>query len=621
MNKELLTIALAFGCIAANATTNNYDLLGRKGSKMNTPMVYRNVDYSKANKNEQQKLGSSLENRGLAKQAVGLKNGVKAIAGRFSPKGFGFTNCTKTTESEGCAESLTFPLNFGGNNKKNVADYLSVANQNFIYVKSEQKPRFTFDYSYVTAKVTRSHMSGFEVDEVLYDMVHNSTQPSDILKNQSITLAPVATVNNMLHRNYLSKSNVGVYFAEDAVPVRINRYEDEYAPFIIAGNASMNDFKTMPGYEMRAARAYRLVNYFSDLSSVYAVKGRPSNPADASKGPQIYMGLHTYGGIAKKNYSANAQDLDNYIYNNRTVEIVASGNTPGKVSAEGFALNAITVGALDPFTGNEISYSGKYKYDKRWNDGDNLYRKPDFHNYSHFYIDDYDYEKRYKSANQYFSYKPFYEGTETAACVTAGMVSNMLSYNEFYKWHPEVVKAVMMNADMRDKLNYDGLVFNQKGEEVHHSLYFNGDVNTLMKVYNKDDMDRPETQGKKEIRLNFSKESLANIGSDVDGFYISIAWLNSGNDIANLDKLPQSFDIYTYVRHSSADYRFLYSTADHPDSWNGLLYRFDDVSGYSGVSVNDFMVRIVLNDEDTRSENYGQMVLGVDIVPIYYKKR
>ncbi len=86
MNKELLTIALAFGCIASNATTNNYDLLGRKGSKMNSPMVYKNVDYSNAKKNEQQKLSSSLENRGLAKQAVGLKGNAKAIIGVSSPK-------------------------------------------------------------------------------------------------------------------------------------------------------------------------------------------------------------------------------------------------------------------------------------------------------------------------------------------------------------------------------------------------------------------------------------------------------------------------------------------------------------------------------------------------------
>ena len=617
MNKELLTIALAFGCIAANASTNNYDLLGRKGSKMNSPMVYRNVDYSKAKKNEQQKLGSSLENRGLAKQAVGLKGDAKAIIGKFDPNGYWFKKCTSACP--------TVELNQG---KWNLTDYLKEANKSFIYVKSDQKPRFTFDYSYVTANFTRSHLSGFNVSEEPYNIAKNSKQPSEILKNQSITLAPVATVNNLLHRNYLSRSNVGVYLAEEAVPVRLNPTVDEYAPFIIAGNASMDNFNTMPGYEMRAARAYRLVSYFSDLSSIYAVKGRPSNPADYSKGPQIYMGLHSYGGPAKKNYSANAQVLDNYIYNNRTVEIVASGNTPGKVSAEGFALNAITVGALNPFTRNEISYSGKFDnfdYDYHNYDYSLDYRKPDFLNYSHFYIDTIDYERRYDSANQHFSYKPFYEGTETATSVTAGMVSNMLSYNEFYKWHPEVVKAVMLNAGNNKKIDYNALVFNQTDDlHKHYSYYFIGDVNTLMDAsYNSTMSQQYEySDGKPKIKIKASKYNFKCFSRTPDGFEISIAWLNSGNDIAKLQKLPQIFEIDMYCTDgnfkrtkNSTTYGKYYTRLDtNPNDPYRHTYMYFDECGYNGYISLD----IVLAEEDSRSENYGQMVLGLDIHPIYF---
>ena len=54
MRKEYLVL-LAAGCVAANAANVNYDLLGRKGSKMNSPMVYKNVDYSKMKKTEQNK--------------------------------------------------------------------------------------------------------------------------------------------------------------------------------------------------------------------------------------------------------------------------------------------------------------------------------------------------------------------------------------------------------------------------------------------------------------------------------------------------------------------------------------------------------------------------------------
>ena len=106
MNKEILSIALAFGCVAANAANVNYDLLGRKGSKMNSPMVYKNVDYSKMKKNDQQNIGSALETKALAKQASGLRGGATAIVGSFEPKGYGFLDCSNS--SSGCGNSIDF---------------------------------------------------------------------------------------------------------------------------------------------------------------------------------------------------------------------------------------------------------------------------------------------------------------------------------------------------------------------------------------------------------------------------------------------------------------------------------------------------------------------------------
>ena len=81
MNK-IIPIALTLGCIGAGAAASNYDLLGRKGSQMNSPMVYRNVDYSKVKKDEQQKVGPSLEAHSL--QKLGMPNSIKAIEGAFS---------------------------------------------------------------------------------------------------------------------------------------------------------------------------------------------------------------------------------------------------------------------------------------------------------------------------------------------------------------------------------------------------------------------------------------------------------------------------------------------------------------------------------------------------------
>ena len=86
--KKNIALIVALGCAYAGASsTVNYDLLGRKGSKMNSPMVYKNVDYAKIQKNEQQKVGSSLENRALAKTGYGLKDNTIALEGVYNNHG------------------------------------------------------------------------------------------------------------------------------------------------------------------------------------------------------------------------------------------------------------------------------------------------------------------------------------------------------------------------------------------------------------------------------------------------------------------------------------------------------------------------------------------------------
>ena len=54
MNKKA-TLIVALSCVYAGAANSvNYDLLGRRGSKMNSPMVYKNVDYTKTEKSQAQ---------------------------------------------------------------------------------------------------------------------------------------------------------------------------------------------------------------------------------------------------------------------------------------------------------------------------------------------------------------------------------------------------------------------------------------------------------------------------------------------------------------------------------------------------------------------------------------
>ena len=168
-----------------------------------------------------------------------------------------------------------------------------------------------------------------------------------------------------------------------------------------------------------------------------------------------------------------------------------------------------------------------------------------------------------------------------------------------------------MLLNLNTKPDYNALVFNNREynteydrSNTHISAYFIGDVNSLMKV----------EFGRKIIRLELSQGQFASASnwSSVVGYDIAIAWLNSGNDIANLGGLPQKFNLYASGTGSSRPEHWFDS-----ESPNGAPYRKAWVMR-SGDANNRVTIEIVLEEEDTRSENYGQMVLGLDIMP-YYK--
>ena len=633
MKKRYLAL-LAASCVALNAADVNYDLLGRKNSKMNSPMVYKDIDYSKMKKSEEQTISSSLGNHALAKRASGTKNG-KSIVGKFGPGGYAFSVCSKN--ATGCGESVKIDKY-----NKNFDQYLNDVNKNFINVTIDNRD-LPSSYQYASeAGPSRSYLSGYYMQETPY--VVPSPYPveaSPYESNKTIKYYPYFGLYDYAYSGWLNNSNVGVYLSEEGLPTRLNPAMS-YAPFFIADDKPMDVFNSMIGFEMRASKMYRVLELTSLQSRFFVSKTRPSSPSTTT--PQIYVGLHADGGTPTKKYSSAAKTLDNYIYDNRTVEIVGAGNKSTKgVGGKALAANAITVGAIDPFTNKATGYSAGC-------DGAicsyEMFHKPEFMNYSHYYFDFPnlpEYSRTYTKGNNYYEYKPLYDGTEAAAALTAGMVSNMLSTNEFYRWHPEVVKAVALNSwfENKGRIGYRDLVFDQSDvDNMHISYYFIGDVNTLMKEYN----DSPVGSSLygwrdhvKEIRFDFDRKQLLG-GVDAslfEGFSISIAWLNSGNDIYNLGGLPQNFDIEVFDRRPAADITdknkawFRASTfASNSSSLNfpyidqnGNPFKTVRVAGYRDYGEQDFeeafTVRIVLTDDDSRAENYGQMVLGLDIKPIF----
>jgi hypothetical protein len=610
--KKIIALGLTLGCIGAGAATNNYDLLGRKGSQMTSPMVYKDVDYSKV-KNGQQNLGSALETKALAKKGVGLEGDVVAISGMFrSYRGLQYK--FKKYTSTGSQEYST----------SKIASYRDEVKKCFFDVVPDNSSKGQNEGN------TRANLSGFTLHEVPYSFA-NPIQQSPYEYDKQITykdFSGVQALSGKSEEPSLSGStNVGIYINDQSVPVRLN--PNKTAKFMLAGN-TLGNFSTMPGYEMRASRAYSIVQS-APYSRIYATTQSPSNPS--SYAPQIYMGLHTYGGVESSEYGSSAKNLDDYIYANRTVEIVAAGNYLGKktanakpkgnLAAKAHAVNAITVGALDPFTQKETGYTSKTRpkiCDKNGHCVDGV-QKPEVSNYSHFYMPGDNYRIYTNASGKTYTYAPYSDGTEAAAAYTAGMVSDLLAINEFYRWHPELVKAVLLNATAQwgEIPSYKNVVFNKDNFLRHRSYYWMGNMEKLKTHYQ---------DGLKEIRFIVPKDELIGSGDEYiypphlithyDGVCATISWLNSGSDIVKVGKLPQKFGLYLYDLNGNGS-AYL-SAMGSKGSALDVNYSFEGdnyVRSCFTIYKKYVGFRIVLEEDDSRADNYGQVVLGMDVIPAY----
>ena len=322
-------------------------------------------------------------------------------------------------------------------------------------------------------------------------------------------------------------------------------------------------------------------------------------------------------------YSNEARELDNYIYTNRTVEIVAAGEGSG--SSRNFAniahaVNAITVGAKDPTSGNATAYTPNVK--PRYcisgigncneNSSYGSYRtgtaKPEISNYSHFYFDEggnkTDKGRKYTlSSGTPFTYNPYYDGTAISAAYTAGMVSDLLATNAFYRRHPEVVKAVLItSASVKGVPTYSTLLPPRSYTDVNHAYPYKHD--SRFWVGDIDKIKTHEVDGRKQIRFKIKTSDF-----ESNDFVAAISWLSSGDDIANLAKIPQDFDLRVYTSSTgNLDELPKVALSTSTSSTNA----FEKIS--FSTSSNYMVFVITLYSDDANSENHGQVVLGFDLM-------
>ena len=641
MNKKV-TMIVALGCIYAGAATSvNYDLLGRRGSKMNSPMVYRNIDYSKMEQ-KKQGIGSSLENQGLNKLASGLSGNVDALVGAYCNKGLDYSTnypvpyylkrfYTNGSTAENYYEPISGSLG-----------YLGPAGQASIpvptwqtYSYNEEYPDTTYVKPYGYDLSTENYYSfSNPLEHMLYGY-YEQTQYKKLF-NVEYPLSKRASIlwYDMGNNVCQECGKVGVYMSVDALPVKLNKDLDETRTVKFIRYKPWETFGATPATEILSARTYNILKKTARNAVFYVGRDTAENPANPAiywweNKPQIYVGVRTRKdpeGLSKEQalyYSETARKLDNYIYNKRTIEIAAAGNywsrfNNGHLAPEAHAANAITVGAVDPFSGSITRYTSnesKYCISGNCNSANEASKKPEIYNYTHFFMNDEttylgmnDQKRTYSKDGITYTYFPFYDGTESAAAYTAGMVANLLAANPFYRWHPEVVKALLIASGdtniiaphphgepVTNKIpSYYSLIFDRENSSYYHySRYWTGKMSKLR---------THEVDSKKEIRFIVKRPE------GKTHFSAAIAWLTSGNDIANLGKIPQNFNLKVYERNSNNINNISGSVKASSTSQTNA---YEKVSFTSSAPY--LLFRITLESDDVLSENNGQVVLGFDL--------
>lgn len=374
-------------------------------------------------------------------------------------------------------------------------------------------------------------------------------------KNKLDTFFNINTLikENSLYNSVLSKKasgrGIGVYVVESAQP---NKDEAMFKPTYTCTKLE-TDANTNINH---ASKVAKIINHLASEATVYTIdhsclKNRdkifPTRP-DLYKPNPIYIGNHSYGTGDFGTYTTISQYADNFVYNTRVIEVASAGNgatSSGRdnISEMGRGLNVITVGAAKRHNSGKYTYYDESSVKNprmpatKSSETTKYYDKPEIINMANvFFSKGYTYTYNY---NKTQSYPPTFSQTSSATPYTVGMIADLLHQKPFYKWHPEVVKALLLtssvvklesNANQQDDINGN---FNKL---VGHGMpSYTAMINGNRSRY---------WLGNKDAHFVNNKIVFAepNITSGKT-YRIAIAWLVDGNSLHELMEIPQNIDL------------------------------------------------------------------------------
>lgn len=453
------------------------------------------------------------------------------------------------------------------NSKKYILDgdtisestYTSRINQ----IEQNDDPRFNFVYSYSVNFPTYGSNYNFATQGAVSPCANQTFCEADILTHrygqaEHITFMTVPYVaQNLsklgpLYNKGAQGNNIGIHFLDVGVPsagfVPSNKLtiEADCAPSTYVDNKIA--WATKVARTMNAVAPGATIHAYSTNCNDYSRYGDIAVPVDAFyKTPQIHVGSLTPSGQSgNTTYGDISSAIDEIIYQTRIIEFAGAGDeglfagNPNQLSQFAMGVNVITVGAVhnNGLTYHQTSSWKNAAYPVRVNESlsGSSYIKPEIANFSDFFFPD---ARQYNITvpNQHspFQMNPYYLQTSAASAYTAASVALLLEKYPFYRWHPEVVKALLLTSSSKPisqawQHDDDNGIFARN--YLNDSLLIGKNRSRFWNGNNEDFFvnNQPITFTEKDIKANKT-------------YRVAIAWLSSGVYIKNSGVLPQDIDI------------------------------------------------------------------------------
>lgn len=340
-------------------------------------------------------------------------------------------------------------------------------------------------------------------------------------------------------------NGIGIHFVEPAAPS---------ADFVPAGKLKMGGDCSDSYYSseiVHSTNLARMMNTVAPGATLYGYTTScadymnntdhvpyPVNPYDQN--PKIFIGTinnrETYSGEV---YSKDSRFIDELVYNTRIIEFAAAGDRglhgSNQMLDAAMGVNVITVGAArSPFTGG-YHQTSSWK-NPRYRNSSETVVKPEIVNFSDFFFP---YDHLAVVQNEVVM-DPYIMQTASASAFSAATVALLLDKQPFYRWHPEVVKALMITSGV------NGLDLGAWSHDHDNGLYAQHAIDAeAMGSYNRS---RFWNGNNTDFFTNTSNKITFDETGIIRGqkYRIAISWLSSGDYVYNNGKLPQDINLAVY---------------------------------------------------------------------------